>query len=69
MVERVIDRLGVDVERRDIFGEVAHRKALIEARGRQTVPVLRIVEGDNERWMGESRDIIAWLQAEYADAR
>ncbi len=67
MVEHAIDQLGVDVERRDIFADAAHRQALIGARGRQTVPVLRIVEGDDERWMGESRDIIAWLKAEYAN--
>lgn len=67
-VDRVIDRLGVDVQRRDIFEEPEHRRALLQARGQQTVPVLRIVEGDQDRWMGESRDIIAWLEAEFADA-
>ena len=43
----------------------------MNARGRGTVPVLRIVEGEGEgdgardEWMPESRDIVSWLRREY----
>ena len=62
-----IDRLGVDVELRDIFQHPEHRAALIDARGRATVPVLRITSTDGEdRWMPESRDIVRFLEKTYA---
>lgn len=65
MVRRVADGLGVDVELRDVDASDDHRQALMSARGRGTVPVLRIVEGERDTWLPESRDIIAWLQREY----
>lgn len=67
MVRREIDRLGIEVELRDIHRDAQHRADLIAARGRRTVPVLRIVSPDGtERWLPESRDIIRILQASYA---
>lgn len=61
-VERVIKELGVDVEVRNIMGMNDHRNELIAARGRQTVPVLRIDSPDGEsHWMPESGDIIHYL--------
>lgn len=65
-VRREIDRLGVDVELRDVF-EPEHRAALREARGRTTVPVLRVESRDEDRWMPESRDIVRWLRERFAD--
>ena len=63
MVRSAIDRIGIDVERRDIFENPQHRDDLIEARGRATVPVLRITSPDGEeRWMPESRDIVRYLE-------
>ena len=66
MVRQTIDHLGIDVELRNILFEPEHRHDLIEARGRATVPVLRIrsPEGD-ERWMPESRDIMMYLEKTY----
>ena len=62
-----IDRLGVDVELRDIFADQKYRDELIGARGRATVPVLRITSPDGEeRWMPESRDIVRYLETTYA---
>jgi len=67
MVRSAIDQLGIDVELRNIFVESQHRDDLIEARGRATVPVLRITSPDGEeRWMPESRDIVGYLQQTYA---
>jgi len=67
MVKSVIDRLGIDVELRDIFEISQHRDDLIEARGRATVPVLQIVSPSGEdRWMPESRDIARYLEMTFA---
>lgn len=66
MVRSGIDRLGVSVELRDIFENTRHRDDLIEARGRATVPVLRITSPDGEeRWMPESRDILRYLETTF----
>ena len=62
-----IDRFGVEVELRDIFENPEYRKELIEARGRATVPVLRITSPDGEeRWMPESQDIVRYLETSFA---
>jgi glutaredoxin len=62
-----IDRLGIDVELRDIFADQRYRDELVGARGRATVPVLRITPPDGEeRWMPESRDIVRYLETAYA---
>lgn len=67
LVRREIERLGIEVELRDILRDPQHRADLVAARGRRTVPVLRIVSPDgSERWLPESRDIIRVLQASYA---
>ena len=66
MVQSEIERLGLEVELRNIFDDTRYRDELIEARGRTTVPVLRITSPDGEdRWMPESRDIVAYLQETY----
>lgn len=65
MVRRVIDELGVDVEMRDIIQNPEYRQELIEARGRRTVPVLRITSPEGDRWMPESRDIVRYLRDRY----
>jgi glutaredoxin 2 len=68
-VRRTIDALGLDVELRSIFDDPAHLQALREARGRTTVPVLRITSPNGEeRWMPESADIVRYLEATYGKA-
>jgi glutaredoxin len=68
-VRRVIEELGVDVELRNIHEDQAHLAALREARGRTTVPVLRISSpGGEDRWMPESADIVRYLEATYREA-
>ncbi len=64
MVRVAIDDLGLVVELRDIFENAQFRDELVEARGRPTVPVLRISTPDGEeRWMPESRDIVQYLES------
>jgi glutaredoxin len=68
-VRRVVDKLGIEVELRDIFENQTYLKELNEARGRRTVPILRIIGTDGEeRWMPESADIVRYLQATYGQA-
>lgn len=65
-VRSAIDRLGLAVELRDIRADAEHWNALVAARGRATVPVLRIVSPDgSERWMPESGDIVRYLDKTY----
>lgn len=64
IVRSAIDRLGLDVELREIFDGPEYRSELVDARGRATVPVLRITSPDGEeRWMPESQDIVRYLEA------
>ena len=64
MVRSAIDDLGLEVELRDVFENASYRDELVEARGRPTVPVLRITSPDGEdRWMPESRDIVHYLES------
>ena len=66
MVRAAIADLDLDVELRNIHADADYRDDLIAARGRATVPVLRITSPNgDERWMPESRDIINYLQQTY----
>ncbi len=67
MVRSAVDRLGIDVELRDIIENPQYRDDLIKARGRATVPVLHITSPNGEeRWMPESRDIVHYLETTFA---
>lgn len=67
-VRAAIERLGVNIELRDIHDEPRYRQELIAARGRATVPVLRVTTPDgHDRWMPESRDIVRYLERTYGD--
>ena len=70
-VKHAIDKLGLDIEFRDIGKDAQHRADLLAATGRATVPVLRIAHDDGrEEWMPESRDIVRYLESQYvAQAR
>ena len=61
-VRGAITKLGLDVELRDIRMDPRHRADLVAARGRTTVPVLRIETAAGDEWMPESRDIVRYLQ-------
>ena len=60
------DALGLEIPLRDTLKDAQHRRALVEAVGRSTVPVLRIEEaGIEETWLPESADIVRYLQARF----
>lgn len=65
-VLRTAKRLGVELELRDIYDGRKHRDDLMAARGRGTVPVLRIEGDGKDEWMPESMDIIDYLEERFA---
>jgi glutaredoxin 2 len=60
-VLRTIAETGTGVSLRHIWDDPQHRADLQAARGRSTVPVLRITDKDGDRWMPESADIVRYL--------
>ena len=64
-VTTVIDELSIDVELRNILTDPEHAAALLAARGRRTVPVLRCTSGGEDRWMPESADIVRYLRERF----
>ena len=65
-VRAAIERLGLDVELRNIHDDPERWDQLVAARGRATVPVLKIDSADgSEHWMPESADIIRYLEKTY----
>lgn len=60
-VQRAVAELGIDVEMVNVGQRPEGRAELVKATGRATVPVLRIDEGEQVRWMPESRDIVDYL--------
>ncbi len=69
-VREAAHELGVRLDERDTSAEPEHLRALVAARGRRTVPVLRVArEGGEDEWMPESQDIIRYLEARFGDGR
>jgi glutathione S-transferase len=63
-VRLAAERMGISLELRDIRQEPRWREELVAARGRATVPVLRIDHADGTTsWLPESLDIIRYLKA------
>jgi glutaredoxin len=61
-VQDVAEELGLQIPHYDISEDHQSRKALLQARGRTTVPVLRIKYSDGTmKWLPESEDIIRYL--------
>ena len=62
-VRSAAERMGITLELRDIRQEPRWREELVAARGRATVPVLRIEgAGGTTHWLPESLDIIRYLK-------
>lgn len=69
-VLRCLDALNLEIDLRNIHARESDRQALLEARKRGTVPVLRIIEDDGQvTWMPESLDIVAYLNQRFGPAR
>jgi glutaredoxin 3 len=63
MVRDAAEQLGVELEVVDVYKDPLARKALVERRGRGTVPVLEVLSEDDSRLIPESRDIIRFLSS------
>ena len=62
-VQTVMAQMGVEIEQRNIWENRDYERELVEATGRATVPVLRLVTEDgSSEWLPESLDIIRYLQ-------
>lgn len=59
---RALHALNVKIDICDIGKDSNHRAALESGGGRIKVPCLRIEEGENVRWMYQSKDIISYLR-------
>ena len=67
-VRHAADDLGIRLELRDTLADVDHARAVVEATGRRTVPVLRIERDDGEvEWLPESADIVRYLQDRFGN--
>jgi len=66
-VRQALQDLGVSIAMRDVWKEPQARQDLLGARGRATVPVLRIEDNGSVRWMGESQDIIRYLNERFGE--
>lgn len=63
---RAIHKLGLKIETRDAMNNAKARSELEQHGGKVKVPCLRISnEGEEDTWMYESGDIIAYLQKRF----
>ena len=64
---RAIRRLNLPIEYRDAQSPGQHRNDLEALGGRIRVPCLRIQDGEQDRWLYESREIITYLVKRFAE--
>ena len=64
---RVMRRLSLNIELRNAQHDPIHRQALLAGGGKIQTPCLRITDAQGQDvWLYESRDIIAYLEREFA---
>ncbi|RLB56884.1 MAG: hypothetical protein DRJ42_02140 [Deltaproteobacteria bacterium] len=68
-VRGALGDLGLVIAERDILADADAKREIVEARGRKTVPVLRIEEAGGYRYMGESRDIVRYLYERFGGGK
>ena len=61
-VMRAVERYGLAVELRDVDQNPHFREELVSARGRGTVPVLRVEDDEGVTLVPESIDVIRYLR-------
>lgn len=65
-VLQVIEELGIELTLRNLWEDRDAQRELVGARGRATVPVLRIHRADgSDVWMPESADIVRYLRRSF----
>jgi len=65
-VRRMMTRLRLKIECRDIKASETHQSELIAGGGKRKVPCLRIEEGSKITWLYESMEINTYLTARFA---
>ncbi len=68
-MKSAIEATNAPVEVRDTLVDPRWRKELVAATGRATVPVLRIEEEGEVRWLPESDDIVAYLYERFGEGK
>ena len=64
---RVMQRLSLNIELRNAQHDPVHRQALLTGGGKIQTPCLRIIDAQGQDvWLYESRDIVAYLEREFA---
>lgn len=64
---RAMHRLSLNIDLRNAQHDPAHRQALLEGGSKIQTPCLRITDAQGQSiWLYESRDIIAYLEREFA---
>jgi glutaredoxin len=64
---RTMHRLSLNIDLRNAQHDPAHRQALLAGGSKIQTPCLRITEAQGQSiWLYESRDIIAYLEREFA---
>lgn len=58
-----LPQINQEVTLKNIMENMDYRNELMAGGGKTQVPCLRIVDGDNEQWMYESRDIVEYLKS------
>ncbi|MEM7376052.1 MAG: glutathione S-transferase N-terminal domain-containing protein [Pseudomonadota bacterium] len=65
-VRRNLHRLNLPITLRDAANDPTHRRALAEGGGEIKVPCLRITDGEQDTWLYESDEIIAYLDTRFS---
>lgn len=68
-VRRAAHRLGIPLQLVEVREQPWARELLLAARGRATVPVLRITDVDGVSLLPESDDIVAYLERLVVEGR
>lgn len=68
-VNGFLDRLGIEIERRDTLRDPAAHRELVAGGGRATVPCLRIESDEGVRWLYESMEIMRYLHERLVERR
>ena len=64
-----VSSLGLEIPLRNTLEDSDHRRALLEAMGRGTVPVLRIEDASGAvEWLPESADIVDYLVDRFGES-
>ena len=62
-VDRAIEALGLDVDKKNIWADSEAMNEIVEKRGLRTVPVLRIDrDGQEPEYVADSRQIVQLLE-------